>query len=610
MSDFYQSPSDKIRLEMMLASLSEGGLNLAILGDDEVALSAYARRIYEHLKTLPDAQVDLCLSADADKLVARFNQILSELTLDEALDKSQKAPVKRFLIFPDTQAVQDFELQLLARLINGLPASNIHVVLLLNRREPYEKKLKAFGKHLVQWILESEHPSSFASGADLLGEESPFKSTKDELSSKGTMSSQAFKQQFAQRGFGAESPASTSTPLDDRLEPAFDEGVTREPTLSEVELMAAIKAAEEKWNSEQRDHNGDGASSPEGSLPNAPKKSSKLGWGLLLGFLLSVSALAALYKDTLMAEAEHMKEYLTGPQWDQGKKDKTSQDRTESSSDPQKSETSAGDVKEASASTTSAGVGMSSSTKPPPVKADDSLIPEREAILSPEKADVKDAAKGVLKEVAKEPSKDANKESAKELIKEAPKELTKELAKESPRETTKEISKPMASEVKEPAKDVKSVKPAEPPLKEPPLKIPLLKDPPAAEPKAGASKPRESVPSKEVKESPKAPAASGDKVTPPTWVSGLPAKAWVLQLAAMPTKAEIMSLKEETPAFANAQVLLTQNPQSKKPYYILVRGPFASKEVAQNLMSSTPALGKAWLRSAQSLKTQFQAQGE
>ena len=98
MTDFYQSPSDKIRLEMMLASLSEGGLNLAILGDDDVALSAYARRIYEHLKTLPDAQVDLCLSADADKLVARFNQILSELTLDEALDKSQKAPDRKSVV--------------------------------------------------------------------------------------------------------------------------------------------------------------------------------------------------------------------------------------------------------------------------------------------------------------------------------------------------------------------------------------------------------------------------------------------------------------------------------------------------------------------------------
>jgi len=596
-TDFYQSPSDKIRLEMMLASLSEGGLNLAILGDDDVALSAYARRIYEHLKTLPDAQVDLCLSADADKLVARFNQILSELTLDEALDKSQKAPVKRFLIFPDTQAVQDFELQLLARLINGLPASNIHVVLLLNRREPYEKKLKAFGKHLVQWILESEHPSSFSSGADLLEEESPFKSTKDELASKGTMSSQAFKQQFAQRGFGAEP---TPSRLDDRLEPGFDEGVTREPTLSEVELMAAIKAAEEKWNNEHRDHKGESDSQQEGDLPKAPKKSSKLGWGLLFGFLLSVSALAALYKDVLLAEAEHMKDYLTGPQWDQGKKDKTAQDKNEASKDAQKAESAPADVKDSPTSPTPAGVGMSSSTKPPPVKADDSLIPEREAILTPEKAENKDkdAAKGVLKEAVKEAVKEPSKE-------------VRELAKDPSKETVKEaLKEPVKEAQKEAPKESKAVKPLEAPLKEPPLKIPLLKDPQGAEAKVSANKARESVPVKDVKESAKEQTVSGDKVTPPTWVSALPSKAWVLQLAAMPTKAEIMTLKTETPAFANAQVLLTQNPQSKKPYYILVRGPFASKEVAQNLMSSTPALAKAWLRSAQSLKTQFEAQGE
>jgi hypothetical protein len=607
-TDFYQSPSDKIRLEMMLASLSEGGLNLAILGDDEVALSAYARRIYEHLKTLPDAQVDLCLSADADKLVARFNQILSELTLDEALDKSQKAPVKRYLIFPDTQAVQDFELQLLARLINGLPASNIHVVLLLNRREPYEKKLKAFGKHLVQWILESEHPSSFANGAALLGEEeSPFKSTKDELASKGTMSSQAFKQQFAQRGFGVDSAPSSSPAMDGRLEPGFEEDVHREPTLSEVELMAAIKAAEEKWSAEHRDPKGESDSSQEGDLPDAPKKSSKLGWGLLLGFLLSVSALAALYKDALMAEAQHMKEYLTGPQWDQGKKDKPSQEPTESASNAQKSDAAPGEVKEASPLTTPAGVGMSSSNKPPPVKVDDSLIPEREAILTPEKTDNKDPAKGALKQAAQEPSKQDSKEPVKALTKESPKEVVKEVSKE----TSKEISKPTAKEVdKEPVKESKAVKSVEPPLKEPPLKIPLLKDPPLPEPKGGASKPKEVVPAKAAKESSNAGGVLADKVMPSAWVSGLPAKAWVLQLAAMPTKAEIMTLKQETPAFASAQVLLTQNPQSKKPYYILVRGPFASKEVAQNLMSSTPALSKAWLRSAQSLKNQFQPQAE
>jgi hypothetical protein len=233
-----------------------------------------------------------------------------------------------------------------------------------------------------------------------------------------------------------------------------------------------------------------------------------------------------------------------------------------------------------------ASVGMSSSTKPPAVKADDSLIPDKEAILTPGRPEVKDNAKA---------------------------DLPKEAAKDNPKEMSKEVSK---VPTQRPERDVKPIKPAEPLPKEAPLKIPVLKDPPAIEPLTTAGKVQSvGSPSRETpKENSKPVIPSGltanEKVATPAWVSSLPAKAWVLQLAAMPTKAEILTLKEETPAFASAQVLLTQNPQSKKPYYILVRGPFASKEVAQNLMNSTPALAKAWLRSAQSLKTQFETQGQ
>jgi hypothetical protein len=383
-----------------------------------------------------------------------------------------------------------------------------------------------------------------------------------------------------------------------------------------MELMAAIKVAEEKWNKEHgthADHSEHTEVQGQDDLPKVASKSSKLGWGLLLGFLLSVSALAALYKDALMAEAEHMKEYLTGPQWDQGKKNTAAEEKAEAGSDLKKAPLQPGEVSDTNASATSsapsAGVGMSSSTKPPPVKADDSLIPDREAILSPEKPDNKDASKGLTKEAPKEAVKEAEKEGAKEGAKETAKDSVKESLKEAQKEPPRETPK-----------EAKTLKPAEPAVKEAPLKIPVLKDPPLAEPKSSATKVKEEKalskemakepPKETAKVTPKASLTPSDKVTPPAWVSALPAKAWVLQLAAMPTKAEILTLKEETPAFASAQVLLTQNPQSKKPYYILVRGPFASKEVAQNLMSSTPSLAKAWLRSAQSLKTQFEAQSE
>ena len=92
MTDFYQSPADKLRFEILLKSLREGSLNLAIIGEDEVALANYGRQIYDHLIEIGETNVEWWNSADSEKLVQRFNDILSELTVDEALDKTQKRP--------------------------------------------------------------------------------------------------------------------------------------------------------------------------------------------------------------------------------------------------------------------------------------------------------------------------------------------------------------------------------------------------------------------------------------------------------------------------------------------------------------------------------------
>lgn len=52
--------------------------------------------------------------------------------------------------------MQEFELQLLARLVNGFPAGNISVILLINSAGNYRKKLEAFGKNLLQWEVETK----------------------------------------------------------------------------------------------------------------------------------------------------------------------------------------------------------------------------------------------------------------------------------------------------------------------------------------------------------------------------------------------------------------------------------------------------------------------
>jgi septal ring-binding cell division protein DamX len=436
MSDFYQSPGDKLRFDILLKTLREGSLNLAILGDDDIALAHYARMIFQGLREPGKIEVELWTSADSEKLVQRFNDILSEVSVDQALDKSQRAATKRYMVFPDTQSIQDIDLQLLARLINGFPASNIHVVLLVNRLEPHERKLSAFGKNLMQWVLESEHPAP------------------------------AKPQRMQRIETRDESPAASSEPL---VHADSDALVKPSAPAAFDPVLSAAAAPAPSWEE------------PAQEQPVKPGN-SRLAWGLLGVFVLSLGLSAYLYRAPLLAELENMQSYLS------------------------RSDKSGKTAKDAGVPPVPA-VNMSSTTQLP-VKPDDSLIPEKEAIIKTE---------------------------------------------------DKAESAPVA--------------------------------PPAATPVAVAPAPVASPPSRAQEEK--------------AWVNNLPAAGWVLQHAAFDTQQEIESFQAKTPVFKDGQVLKTQR-KTGATYFILVTGPYATRQEAENLIKTNPAMAKSWLRATKSLKTQFQ----
>ena len=300
MSDFYQSPADKLRFEILLKSLREGRLNLAILGDDEVALTYYGRRIFQHLREQGEPHVELWTSADSEKLVDRFNEILSELTVDQAVDKGNKAAPKRFMIFPDTQAIQEFELQLLARLVNGFPASNINLILLVNNQTSYEKKLATFGKNLLQWVLESEDPT-------------PAKTQRIETRDDFSASQKTTVPMASASGMTFTLPPAPLPPLDmpdpdvdplkasslsatqttpeqaDAIEPVMGEEVPAGTTLSGEELA-------KEW--------ADSAA--------ASRRSTKIVAILLVAILGSLATFGFMYQDMIREEAEALQDYLGG----------------------------------------------------------------------------------------------------------------------------------------------------------------------------------------------------------------------------------------------------------------------------------------------------------
>ncbi len=345
MSDFYQSPADKLRFEILLKSLREGRLNLAILGDDEVALTYYGRRIFQHLREQGESHVELWTSADSEKLVDRFNEILSELTVDQAVDKGNKAAPKRFMIFPDTQSIQEFELQLLARLVNGFPASNINLILLVNNQTSYEKKLATFGKNLLQWVLESEDPT-------------PPKSqrieTRDDFSASQKTAAPIVKgldktynlppaplppldepAQAIASNKSAPLAASEVTPeLADPIEPVMGEEVVSGPTLSGEELA-------KEW--------ADSAA--------ASKRSTKIVAILLVALLGSLATFGFLYQDLIRQEADSLQDYLGGKK-------------------------PVAEVKSDHVPAPAATVSMSSSNTPAP-KSPDIVLSEKEELVSP-----------------------------------------------------------------------------------------------------------------------------------------------------------------------------------------------------------------------------------
>ena len=300
MSDFYQSPADKLRFEILLKSLREGRLNLAILGDDEVALTYYGRRIFQHLREQGEPHVELWTSADSEKLVDRFNEILSELTVDQAVDKGNKAAPKRFMIFPDTQAIQEFELQLLARLVNGFPASNINLILLVNNQTSYEKKLATFGKNLLQWVLESEDPTP--TKTQRIETRDDFSASQKTAAPVASGSGNTFTLPPAPLppldmpdptiAPAKDSPFAATeamTELDDPIEPAMGEEVPSANTLSGEELA-------KEW--------ADSAA--------ASRRSTTIVAILLVAILGSLETFGFLYQDVIREEAEALQDYLGG----------------------------------------------------------------------------------------------------------------------------------------------------------------------------------------------------------------------------------------------------------------------------------------------------------
>ena len=327
MTDIFQSPGDRLRFEILLKSLTEGSINLVVLSQHDLVLDFYGSLFEERLRAAGEQNIEFCTSTSSEQLVQTFNDILSELTLNQATEKEKKLAPRRFLLFRDSILMQEFELQLLARLVNGFPAGNISVILLINSAGNYRKKLEAFGKNLLQWEVETKagepkrvlsdwvadtpdealaseppvlQPMSAADSEEALKQLNMPKKTSWRIPGLGKKAQpQPAAASAATTAMPAPAPASTPyKPQEAAPASAFDARTPREPVLGAPVLGATASAVS--------------ATSAQAAEADVFKRSaSKPRWGMVLFVLLmSLAIFGFMYKDMLVDEAELFKKYL------------------------------------------------------------------------------------------------------------------------------------------------------------------------------------------------------------------------------------------------------------------------------------------------------------
>ena len=121
---------------------------------------------------------------------------------------------------------------------------------------------------------------------------------------------------------------------------------------------------------------------------------------------------------------------------------------------------------------------------------------------------------------------------------------------------------------------------------------------------AKPANPAEAVPAK-VSVTAEAIEAPAEAMAAQAWLKPMPAGTYVVQHAAMPTYDAALQWQKSQAALSAARIVAVYRPNQKMAYFVVVSGPFATRELAFNFTRSRGVPAETWVRTASSLREQF-----
>lgn len=152
---FFMRPSDKTRYDFLLRSLLDDKRAAILVSDCDALLDHYGRMLADALRKSRELAVEVYFPNSTEAVLARFNRILADLTVAEAIKPDGSSAPQRLLLVYDGKGTGLKEIQLLARLVKDFPGANTRLVLLLQSQgADADKKMEAFGKIALRWDVE------------------------------------------------------------------------------------------------------------------------------------------------------------------------------------------------------------------------------------------------------------------------------------------------------------------------------------------------------------------------------------------------------------------------------------------------------------------------
>ncbi|MEE2820390.1 MAG: hypothetical protein VX915_01415, partial [Pseudomonadota bacterium] len=146
------------RMNRLFETVVNDGLHLLMTSQLNGPVDHYGKLFLNRLKMRSGLAVETFMPVSTDALIARFNSMLGDVSVEEARD--DKAPMPgRVIVVNDLRAIDGENLSLLMRLISDFPSLNVRLVFLADQiPKDMERILERLGSRLVRWDVVPPSP--------------------------------------------------------------------------------------------------------------------------------------------------------------------------------------------------------------------------------------------------------------------------------------------------------------------------------------------------------------------------------------------------------------------------------------------------------------------